>query len=92
MEEKKGRAHFSSFKTLELLARDWSKSTAGLAQLANSRRHHLSFNNLETHLPTAITQPHPAPRGLTTSQHDVSTDTAAVHATMYKLPPPYHRS
>src|SRR5947208_12651610 len=37
-------------------------------------------------------QPHLTLRGLTTGQHDVSTDTAAVHATMYKLPPPYHHN
>jgi hypothetical protein len=90
--EKNGRAHFQALKHLELLARDWFKSAAWLGAVCQFPQTSFELHNLETHLPTAITQPHPAPRGLTTSQHDVSTDTAAVHATMYNLPPPYHRS
>jgi hypothetical protein len=75
-------------EAVELLARDWLKSRAWAWHSCSQfpQRHHCSFDNLETHLPAAIIQPQVTPRGPTTGQHDVSTDTAAVPATMYKLP------
>ena len=89
---KNGRTHFQALTHWNCWHVIGSSQRLAWHSLSNSRKTSFELHNLETHLPTAITQPHPAPRGLTTSQYDVSTDTAAVHATMYKLPPPCHRS